>query len=97
MLTNLRNRIARRLEPEAWGARGTVGDSVAYENRRKASLRKTLAVLEAMREPSPAMFEAVRRELGDAAAAEAHRVWPQMIAALLAEAEEDPHGRASRS
>jgi hypothetical protein len=49
-VTEMIERIARKLEPQAWAALGT-GDTLAYANRRKSSLRKAQLAIEAMREP----------------------------------------------
>jgi hypothetical protein len=50
-------RVARVLEPQAWAALG-IGDTLAYANRRKSSLRKARLAIEAMREPTPEMIAA---------------------------------------
>jgi len=50
-------KVARRLEPQAWAALGT-GDTLAYKNRRTSSLRKARAVLNEIREPDDEMAKA---------------------------------------
>ncbi len=44
-------KIARELEPQAWAALG-IGDTLAYKNRRKSSLRKAERVVRAIRTPN---------------------------------------------
>lgn len=56
-MTTMIERVARVLEPQAWAAQEH-GDSVAYRNRRTASIRKARAAIEAMREPTEGMHEA---------------------------------------
>ncbi len=50
-------KVARRLEPQAWAALGT-GDTLAYKNRRTSSLRKARAVLDEIRDPDDEMAKA---------------------------------------
>ncbi|WP_315833873.1 hypothetical protein [Bradyrhizobium prioriisuperbiae] len=51
MAAEMIERLARILEPQAWAALGTGGDTLAYQNRRTSSLRKARLSIEAMREP----------------------------------------------
>lgn len=57
-MTTMRT-LAEILEPQAWAALGT-GDTLAYANRRKSSLRKAKAVLTALLEPDEGTVEATR-------------------------------------
>jgi len=43
-MTDLRDMVARVLEPQAWAALG-VGDSLAYKSRRTSSERKAAKIL----------------------------------------------------
>lgn len=51
-------RVARILEPQAWAALGLC-DMLAYKNRRTSSLRKASKAIEAMLEPTEAMYDAL--------------------------------------
>lgn len=57
MAGSMIERVARVLEPQAWTVAGEA-DSIAYRNRRTASLRKARAAIEAMREPTAASVSA---------------------------------------
>lgn len=50
-------KVARRLEPQAWAALGT-GDTTESKRRRSLSLRQARAAIEAMREPDDEMAKA---------------------------------------
>jgi hypothetical protein len=76
-------RGARILEPQAWAALGDC-DTLAYRSRRTASLRKARAFIEAMREPTEAMVS-VGNSTTAAAFAPAVDVWQAMIDAALQE------------
>lgn len=56
-MSEIVEKVARVLEPQAWAALGA-GDTLAYKNRRTSSLRKARAAIEAMREPSAPMVQA---------------------------------------
>ena len=62
MTADLAERVARAIAPKAWHWYGRIGDNLAQENRRKASLvhaRAAIAeTLRAMMEPSTAMLRA---------------------------------------
>ncbi len=62
-MSEMIERIARKLEPQAWAALG-IKDTLAYKNRRKSSLRKAKLAIEEMREPTEGMREASRYYLG---------------------------------
>lgn len=57
-MSEIIERVARVLEPQAWAALGLC-DTLAYKNRRTSSLRKAKASLEAMREPTNEMKAAM--------------------------------------
>ena len=60
-MTEMVKKIALAIAPAAWVAYrkiGTGGDSIAQENRRKASLKHARAALETMRKPTEAMLRA---------------------------------------
>lgn len=75
-MTEMVERVARVLEPQAWAALG-IGDTLAYKNRRTSSLRKARAVIESMREPTFKMLRAANTDAAEI-------VWPRMIDAALA-------------
>lgn len=82
-MSEMSERIARKLEPQAWAALG-IGDTLAYKNRRTSSLRKAKLVLEAMREPTEGMVEAGSHYEG-LGRNEARWIWGDMIARALSE------------
>jgi len=61
-MSEMIERVARVLEPQAWAAL-SVGDTLAYANRRKSSLRKAILVIKEMREPTDAMIKAASANL----------------------------------
>lgn len=56
-MSDMIERVARRLEPLAWAALGA-GDTLDYRNRRETSLHKARDAMEAMMEPTHAMEDA---------------------------------------
>ena len=58
-MSEMVTRVARVLEPQAWAALGT-GDTLAYENRRKSSLRKARAAIQALRDPPARVLDAMQ-------------------------------------
>lgn len=77
-------RLARKLEPQAWSALG-IGDTLAYANRRKSSLRKAKLCIEELREPTVEMLVAAQEEWMCVRAAEERGdfIWRAMIDAAL--------------
>lgn len=78
------------MEPHAWAAQGTFGDSESYRNRRKASLRKSKEVLEAMIEPTPGMIARINEKYGPDAVLIVRQTWPILIGTILAEKTDSP-------
>lgn len=62
-MSEMVERMARKLEPQAWAALGT-GDTLAYANRRTSSLRKARSVLEEMKNYRGEVEEALDRVPG---------------------------------
>lgn len=83
-MTDMVERLARKLEPQAWAALGT-GDTLAYANRRKSSLRKAMLCIEELREPTVEMLIAAQEEWMCVRAAEERGdfIWRAMIDAAL--------------
>lgn len=80
--------VARIIEPQAWAALG-IGDTLAYKNRRKSSLRKALAAIRALREPDEGML--VAGQWAGIGSGVATSVWQTLIDAILSsEAGEKP-------
>jgi len=86
-------RVAKALAPAAWGWYSKIGDTLAQESRRKASLKHARVAIQAMREPTEGMLAA-----GDSQMPQFHPdegyltgrdvlvdVWPDMIDAALTE------------
>jgi len=86
-------KAARILEPQAWAALGT-GDTLAYKNRRTSSLRKARAVLQALMDPTPGMAKhgaqeyAMTHQRPNIAEKNAAAIWQAMIRAALEEGED---------
>lgn len=85
-MTDIVERLARKLEPQAWAALGT-GDTLAYANRRKSSVRKAMLCIEEMREPTVEMLVAAQEEWMCVRAAEERGdfIWRAMIDAALSQ------------
>ena len=85
-MSEMVERVARALAPLAWAALGT-GDTLAHENRRKASLRHAKAAIEAMRNPPMTMTQAGGNYAMEYGAAPwlASEIFDRMIAAALSE------------
>ncbi|MDX0897458.1 hypothetical protein GOD90_10690 [Sinorhizobium medicae] len=78
-MSEMVERIARILDPDAWRDNDYVGVHIG----REASKRKARELIEAMREPTAVMKRAVRDAGGPQALAYANAAWPTMIDAAL--------------
>jgi hypothetical protein len=81
-MSDMIEKVAKVLEPQAWAALG-IGDTLAYKSRRTSSLRKARAAIEALREPTNDMVWA--HEVPHYGPDEAREAWQAMIDAALAE------------
>lgn len=84
-MSEIVERVARAIAHNAWQVRGKIGvDSLAMENRRKASLRHARAAIEAMRHPTTEMGFAGFDQLDNEASPHAAEAcWTAMIDAAL--------------
>jgi hypothetical protein len=95
-MSEMVERVARILEPQAWAALGLC-DTIAYQNRRTSSLRKARAAIQAMRKPTPDMYVAAYAANGgkwtdDEFEPPPNVCWPAMTDAALTP---DPHPRSA--
>lgn len=80
-------RAARAIAPKAWWWYGRIGDNIAQESRRTASLKHARAVIASLREPTPAMLRAWFDDTGAINEFSA-RAWERGIDAALTETDE---------